>query len=204
MTAIPTTRLSGKCWRFGDNINTDLIMPGRVYDQPEAVQVAATFADMRPGFSKQVAPGDVIVAGRNFGTGSSRPAARSLVRLGIACLAAEKINGLFLRNCVNFGLLAVECPGVTDAFAEGDTAGVDLDTWTITNLDTGARCAVKPVPPRLLALMVGGGVFPTLERDGWIVPIETPNINAWSGAAEVRDGIQRKEKHEMRDISQKT
>jgi 3-isopropylmalate/(R)-2-methylmalate dehydratase small subunit len=165
-------RFSGRCWCFGDNINTDLIMPGRVYDQSEAVQVAATFSDVRPGFSEQVMVGDILVGGQNFGTGSSRPAARSLSRLGIACLLAEKINGLFLRNCVNFGFLALECPGIADLLIEGDIAEVDLDAWSVRNCKTGATCAITPVPARLLALMIGGGVFPALERGGFIAPLQ--------------------------------
>jgi 3-isopropylmalate/(R)-2-methylmalate dehydratase small subunit len=164
---------TGRTWCFGDNINTDLIMPGRVYDQSEAIQIAATFADVVPGFSNQVIPGDVIVGGHNFGTGSSRPAARSLVRLGIAYLLAEKINGLFLRNCVNFGLVALECPGVSTLFVQGQRAAVSMDELTVRNLDTGGSCSIRPVPPRLLALMQHGGVFPALEREGFIGPATT-------------------------------
>lgn len=162
--------ISGRVWRFGDNINTDVIMPGRVYDQPEAVQVAAAFIDIRPGFAEQVRTGDIIVGGRNFGTGSSRPAARSLVRLGVGCLLADTINSLFLRNCVNFGLLALECPGVSDLFADGELAEVRLSALQVRHPVSGATCAIRPVPPRLLALMQGGGIFPALEREGYIVP----------------------------------
>ena len=80
------------------------------------------FAANRPGWVDQIAPGDIIVGGRNFGTGSSRPAARSLRNIGLGCLVAKSINGLFFRNAVSFGFLALECPGVHAAFEEGQTA----------------------------------------------------------------------------------
>jgi 3-isopropylmalate/(R)-2-methylmalate dehydratase small subunit len=166
--------IRGRVWKFGDDINTDLIMPGAVYDQSEAVQTAATFAAVRPGFANQVQLGDVLVAGTNFGTGSSRPAARSLRNVGLRCLLAETINGLFLRNCVNFGLLALECPGIASAFQEGDLAEIDTIAWTIRNPATGQVLQPKPIPPRLAALMMEGGIFPVLEREGLIAPLPTP------------------------------
>jgi len=114
-------------------------------------------------------PGDVIVAGRNFGMGSNRPAARSLRNLGIGFLLAESINGLFFRNSVNFGFLALECPGADAAFAEGDTAELELDAaWTVRNPRSGAVLAPAPVPERLLRLMRGGGILPLLEAEGLI------------------------------------
>jgi 3-isopropylmalate/(R)-2-methylmalate dehydratase small subunit len=111
-----------------------------------------------------------VIGGRNFGTGSSRPAARSLRNLGIACLLAESTNGLFFRNAVNFGFLAFDCPGVSTAFEEGDTAEVSVETLTARNLRTNAVLKMNPIPPQLLALMQSGGVFPYLEDRGLIGP----------------------------------
>jgi 3-isopropylmalate/(R)-2-methylmalate dehydratase small subunit len=114
--------------------------------------------------------GDFIIGGKSFGIGSNRPAARSLRHLGVACLLAESINGLFFRNCVNFGLLALECEGVSAAFAELQTAEVSLDDFTVRNLETGAVLQARPVPANLLALMQNGGIFPLLEQQGLIAP----------------------------------
>ena len=83
---------------------------------------------------------------------------------------AGSINGLFFRNAVSFGLLALECPGIDAAFAEGQTAEISLDDWSVRNRETGAVVAIKPLPERLLSLMTGGGIFPLLEAEGLIAP----------------------------------
>ena len=159
---------SGRVWKFGDNINTDLMLPGSVlYSSPEE-QARAVFMNNRPGWVDEVRQGDAIVGGFNYGMGSSRPAARSLRICGVGFLLAETINGLFFRNAVNYGLLACECPGVSAAFEEGDTAGLDIAAWTARNLRTGQTLPVSSVPQQLLAMMVGGGIYPVLEREGLI------------------------------------
>lgn len=163
--------LAGRVWIFGDNINTDLMLPGNVRHAAEEVQARHVFAANRPGWVDEVRRGDFIVAGNNFGTGSSRPAARSLRNAGITCLLAESINGLFFRNAVNFGLVALECPGVHAAFAEGQTAEISLDEFTVRNRGTGAVLKASPVPPMLLDMMRHGGVYPDLERRGLIAPL---------------------------------
>ncbi|MGE3935638.1 MAG: hypothetical protein AB7F67_20420 [Rhodospirillaceae bacterium] len=165
-----TGPIQARVWRFGDDINTDLMLPGPVMTKPEAEQARAVFAANRPGWIEQMRPGDAIVAGRNFGMGSNRPAARSLRNIGIGFVLAESINGLFFRNSVNYGLLAFECPGCAAAFAEGDTAALDLAAWTVRNPRTGALLKPQPVPERLLALMQGGGIFPLMEKEGLIAP----------------------------------
>ncbi|MCA0918777.1 hypothetical protein [Pseudooceanicola nanhaiensis] len=162
--------ITGRVWSFGDHINTDLIMPGWVYDQSEEAQTKATFSAVRPGFADAFTPGDIITGGLNFGTGSSRPAARSLRNLGCACLLADSINGIFLRNCVSFGLLAVECPGIGALAQEGMDLSVDLETWQAGPAEGGNRLAIRPVPESLLKIMQGGGIFPVLERSGHIAP----------------------------------
>ena len=117
---------AGRVWKFGDDINTDLMLPGPLLTASEAEQARAVFSANRPGWVDQIAPGDIIVGGRNFGTGSSRPAARSLRNIGLGALLAESINGLFFRNAVSFGFLALECPGVHAAFEEGQTAEISI------------------------------------------------------------------------------
>ena len=160
--------IANRVWCFGDNINTDLILPGPyLYRSPEA-HARAVFQSNRPGWVDQVAPGDAIVAGFNFGMGSSRPAARSLHACGVGFLLAETINGLFFRNAVNYGLLACECPGVAAAFMEGDGAALSLSDWTVRNARSNAVLAVTPVPAQLLALMQDGGLYPVMEARGLI------------------------------------
>ncbi len=162
--------IEAKLWKFGDDINTDLMLPASVQAKSEAEQAKAVFLANRPGWVDEMRPGDAIVAGRNFGMGSNRPAARSLRNCGVAFLMAESINGLFFRNSVNYGLLALECPGCAAAFEEGDRARFDPEAWRVTNLRTGATLAPLPIPERLLALMRGGGIFPVLEQEGLIAP----------------------------------
>src|SRR3954453_20055856 len=159
---------AGRVWKYGDAINTDLMLPGPLLTATEAEQARAVFSANRPGWIDQIASGDIIVGGRNFGTGSSRPAARSLRNIGLAGLLAESINGLFFRNAVSFGFLALECAGIHAAFEEGHTAEISIADWTVGNRDTGAVLAISPVPERLLSLMTSGGIFPLLEAEGLI------------------------------------
>jgi 3-isopropylmalate/(R)-2-methylmalate dehydratase small subunit len=163
--------IPGRVWTFGDNINTDLMLPGSLLFATEDEQKRAVFSANRPGWVDEMRPGDIIIGGLNYGMGSSRPAARSLRNLGIAALVAESINGLFFRNAVNFGLVALECPGVHAAFAEGQTAEISLDEFTVRNRDTGTVLKALPVPPMLLDMMRHGGAYPDLERQGLIAPL---------------------------------
>jgi 3-isopropylmalate/(R)-2-methylmalate dehydratase small subunit len=160
--------LAGRVWKFGDNINTDLMLPGPYLVRSEEEQAKAVFQSNRPEFLREMQRGDVIVGGFNYGMGSSRPAARSLRNCGIGFLLAETINGLFFRNSVNHGFKAFECPGVTQAFEEGDSAELSIEDWTATNRRTGRTLAVTPVPKMLLEMMLGGGILPVLEAQGLI------------------------------------
>ena len=165
-----STIIAGRVWKFGDNINTDLMLPGDVHAGTEEEQAKAVFAANRPGWLNEMARGDFIVGGRNYGTGSSRPAARSLRNIGIACLIADSINSLFFRNSVNFGLLALECPGVSEAFEELQIAEVSLADFTLKNVATGVVLKAQPVPAHLLEMMQNGGLYPLLEKQGYIAP----------------------------------
>jgi 3-isopropylmalate/(R)-2-methylmalate dehydratase small subunit len=159
---------AGRVWTFGDDINTDLMLPGPLLGASEEIQARAVFSANRPGWVDLVQPGDIVVGGRNFGTGSSRPAARSLRNLRLGALVAESINGLFFRNAVAFGFLSISCPGISAAFEEGQSADISLADWTVRNRETGAVLHAKPVPEALLSLMTGGGVYPVLEARGLI------------------------------------
>src|SRR5262245_9987728 len=159
-----------RTWKVGDNINTDLILPIQAFYLTAAEQPKWVFNANRPGFAEQVQKGDILIGGKNFGMGSSRPAARSLKNLGIACLVAPSINGLFFRNAVNFAFPAMECPGVDEAFEEGDIAEVDFDTATVRNVTRNVTLNGRAMPPKLMDLVKAGGIYPLLEKEGLIEP----------------------------------
>ncbi|OWT61713.1 LeuD/DmdB family oxidoreductase small subunit [Candidimonas nitroreducens] len=163
-------KFKARAWKFGDDINTDLILPNVAFYLTPEEQAKYVFRANRPEWASQVQAGDIIIGGRNFGMGSSRPAARSLRNLGLACLVADSINGLFFRNCVNFAFPAIECPGVSDAFKEGEIAQVDMRRNLVENLTTGVQLTARIFPPKLLALLEAGGLYPLLEREGLIAP----------------------------------
>lgn len=175
--------LSGRVWKFGDDINTDLIQPTPYMYLPAREQARHVFQANRPGWVDEMKPGDFIVAGRNFGMGSSRPAPLVLRTLGLGCLVADSINALFFRNCVSFGLLAFECPGVSGMFAEGDTAEIDVDNLEIRNARTRASMSLQPIPEQLIHLMRSGGIFPLLEAEGLIGPPVSANETKMADAA---------------------
>jgi len=163
-------KFSARVWKFGDNINTDLILPITVFYATPEEQAKMVFSANRPGWVEQVRPGDILVAGKNFGMGSSRPAARSLRNIRLACVVAESINGLCYRNCINFAFPAIECPGIHAAFEEGEIAEVDFDTASVRNVTRGTTLRGRQTPPRLLDLLKAGGIYPLLEKEGLIAP----------------------------------
>jgi 3-isopropylmalate/(R)-2-methylmalate dehydratase small subunit len=163
-------KFTARVWKFGDNINTDLILPNVAFYLTPQEQLKYIFRANRPGWVEEVQPGDILLGGRNFGMGSSRPAARNLKNLGLSCLIADSINGLFYRNAVNFALPAMECPGVHDLFDEGDTAEVDFETGAVTNVVTRKSLMGRTIPGQLLKIVDAGGIFPLLEREGYIAP----------------------------------
>jgi 3-isopropylmalate/(R)-2-methylmalate dehydratase small subunit len=163
-------KFSSRVWKFGDNINTDLILPNVAFYLTPQEQLDYIFRANRPGWVNEVQPGDILIGGKNFGMGSSRPAARNLKNLGLACLVADGINGLFYRNCVNFAFPAMECPGIETLFEEGETAEVDFDSGRVRNLTTGKAMTGKTIPAQLLKIVAAGGIFPLLEQEGAIGP----------------------------------
>ncbi|MBI3069200.1 MAG: 3-isopropylmalate dehydratase [Betaproteobacteria bacterium] len=163
-------KFKARAWKFGDNVNTDLILPVQAFYLTPQEQARFVFHANRPGWVDLVQPGDILIGGRNFGMGSSRPAARSLKNLGLACLVAHSVNGLFFRNCVNFAFPALECPGVFDAFEEGDVAEVDFDAATVRNATRDRTLQARALPRELLDLVKAGGIYPLLEKEGLIAP----------------------------------
>jgi len=161
-------KFSARVWKFGDNINTDLILPNVAFYLTQQEQLAYVFRANRPGWADLVQPGDILIGGKNFGMGSSRPAARNLKNLGIGCLVADSINGLFYRNCVNYALPAMECTGVEMIFDEGERAEVDFDAGVVTNTQTGASRPARKIPRELLKIVEAGGIFALLEAEGSI------------------------------------
>lgn len=163
--------VTGRVWTFGENINTDLMVPGFALRMSAEDQLKHLFAANRPGWLNEVREGDIIVGGKNFGTGSSRPGARSLYRAGIRALVCESINGLFLRNAVNSGLPAMQCSGVQAVFEEGDIAEVNFTTGEVTNQRTGAVARGQPLPRMLMDIVDAGGIEALLRKEGYLAPV---------------------------------
>jgi len=162
--------MTGRVWTAGDDINTDLILPIDIILLPRDQRPRYMFRANRPGWSAQVTPGDIMIAGKNFGMGSGRAGAQVMKDLGIACLVAESINGLFFRNSVNFALPALEVPGVLAAFAEGDMAEVDFEAGSVRNVRTGVLMQGSPWPESMLEILRAGGLEEQLESKGMLHP----------------------------------
>jgi len=163
------TTFKGKVWKFGDDINTDLVIPGFAIFLSREEQPKHCFSANRPGWVDEVRPGDVLVAGRNFGVGSARPIGNVFLGLGISGIVAESFNGLGLRNCINVGLPVLPCRGIVDAFAEGDVAEVDWATGAVRNVAKGTTLQGQPVPGALQDIVSAGGVEAILRHEGYLV-----------------------------------
>ena len=163
----------GRVWKFGDNINTDLIFPNRAFRLSEQEQHTLVFSANRPGWVEQVQVGDIVIGGRNFGMGSGRPVGKLLHACGIRGLVAETINGLCFRNCITYSFPALTCAGVTELFHEGDVAHINYASGLVANVTTGATLQGTALPPLLLEIVLSGGVIEMLVRDGYIEPTPT-------------------------------
>lgn len=137
--------------------------PHICYGVPENERPKYTMWANRPEWAGMVKEGDILVAGRNFGMGSSRPAAANLKGLGISCILAESVNGLFLRNSVNFGLPVAAVPGIISNVTEGDRISVDFDRGTAVAA-TGRVINFKPLPSFLLEILDAGGIIEVLKK----------------------------------------
>jgi 3-isopropylmalate/(R)-2-methylmalate dehydratase small subunit len=161
-------QLAGRVWVVGDSVTTDAMYPGFAMKLPPEEAAKHVFYELRPGWTEQVAAGDIVVAGRNFGLGSSRPVATLFRHLGVRALIAEEFNSLFLRNAINFGLPALTVPGATDVFTDGDTARLHLTEGWCENASTGVRLAAEPLPAFVLDILDAGGLLPKLAREGYL------------------------------------
>ena len=152
-----------KAWVFGDDVDTDAMVPGR-YMKLGIDEIARhCFEAIDPAFSSNVKPGDAIIAGRNFGIGSSREQApEALKHLGVAALVAESFAGLFYRNAFNLGLPAVICAQAKRIHA-GDLLKMDF-AGQIENLTTAETLSCEPIPPHLMQLVRDGGLLAQLEK----------------------------------------
>lgn len=153
-----------RAWTFGDNVDTDVIAPGK-YMKYDIEEIAKHCLEaVAPEFASSVRPGDVVVAGRNFGAGSSREQApAALKHLGIAALVAESFAGLFYRNALNLGLPAVACVQAK-RIRPGDAVEVDAGRGVIRNLTTGETLACETIPPHLMQMVRDGGLLEHLEK----------------------------------------
>lgn len=155
----------GKAWKFGENLNTDEIIPARYNLTIEEKELAKNvFCEIKPDFAKKVQPGDVIVAGNNFGCGSSREHAPVAIKgSGAACVIAGSYGRIFFRNAINIGLPILECPEAFAGIEEGDEVEVDLGTGQIRNLTHGTTFQARPLPPFVLKIAAAGGIVKFLK-----------------------------------------
>ncbi len=153
-----------RTWKFGDNVNTDQIIPGRYYPR-ENVEELGQFClcELNPQFAKEKKPGDVIIGGKNFGCGSSREyAPLALIHSGVKCVIARSFARIFYRNCINIGfpiLICEDCNEIND----GDEAEVDLQSGVIKNISSGKEYKANPLPEFVLNIVEAGGIINYLK-----------------------------------------
>lgn len=164
--------VEGRVWKLGDHVDTDQLVPGRYLSLTDPRELAShCLEDTIPRFREHARPGDIVVAGDNFGCGSSREhAPAALKALGISCLLARSYARIFFRNCINLGLPALTAPEAVSAIEEGDRVRIDVETGEIENLTRPCRCTASPLSPFLLQIVEVGGltgyVRERLDADG--------------------------------------
>lgn len=152
--------MKGRVWKYGDNINTDVIFPGKyTYTLMSPEEMARhALEDLDPEFASQVKPGDVIVAGRNFGCGSSREqAAACLKAAGVQAVIARSFARIYFRNAINLGLPVIQCPEAVEALEKGDEIEVDLAAGEIRSLKGSFR--FPPFPESVIGILKAGGLI---------------------------------------------
>jgi 3-isopropylmalate/(R)-2-methylmalate dehydratase small subunit len=153
-----------RVWRFGDEVDTDVLAPGIYMKAPLAELATHCLESVEPRFAREVRPGDVIVAGRGFGMGSSREqAVQALLELGVAAVLATSFGGIFYRNALNHGLLALVLADA-DRIRQDDRLSIDGVAGEIMNHTTGEQLACETLPPHLLAMIADGGLIAHLEK----------------------------------------
>ena len=157
--------IRGKVWKYGDDVNTDVIFPGKyTYTITDRKEMAThALEDLDPAFAKQVRPGDVVVAGRNFGCGSSREqAATCLKEAGVAAVVAASFARIFFRNAINEGLPLVECPEAIKAIEAGQEIEIDFEGGTL--LARGTTYRFPGLPESVMGIVREGGLIPYVRK----------------------------------------
>ena len=156
----------GKAFRYGDNVDTDVIIPARYLNTSDAKELAThCMEDIDGTFVKNVQQGDLIVAERNFGCGSSREHAPLAIKTaGVSCVIAASFARIFYRNSINIGLPILECPEAVQGIDSGDIVSVEFSTGTITNETTGKSWAAEPFPPFIQEMIAADGLINYLRK----------------------------------------
>ena len=152
--------------KYGDNVDTDVIIPARYLNTSSHAELAAhCMEDIDSGFVKNVKPGDIIVAEKNFGCGSSREHAPIAIKAsGVSCVIASTFARIFYRNAINIGLAILECDEAARDIKSGDEVDVDFDTGVITNVTTGKTYQAQPFPPFIQNIIQNGGLLKSLMK----------------------------------------
>jgi len=157
--------IQGKVWKFGDNIDTDVIVPGQYLDAPVNDIKIHVFESVNPNFAAGVQAGDIIVAGRNFGCGSSREQAPTVLKaLGIRCIIAESFGRIFFRNAIAIGLPILTCTQISRLFEEGEKASIYLSEARIENNTRGVSVMADPLSEDMLHILEKGGILELLRK----------------------------------------
>jgi 3-isopropylmalate/(R)-2-methylmalate dehydratase small subunit len=157
----------GHAIKYGDNVDTDVIIPARYLNTTDVAELAShCMEDLDTSFLKRVRPGDIMVAGKNFGCGSSREHAPIAIKAsGISCVIAETFARIFYRNAINIGLAILECPEAAKDIDEGDEVEVDFDAGIIRNLTKNREYISAPFPPFIQQIMAEGGLIETIKNN---------------------------------------
>ena len=157
----------GKVFKYGDNIDTDVIIPARYLNSTDPKELAShCMSDIDATFVERMRPGDIMVGEKNFGCGSSREHAPLAIKAsGISCVIAETFARIFYRNAINIGLPILECPEAAREIRDGDDVEVDFDTGRITDHTTGKQYHAQPFPPFMQRLIAAGGLISYINEN---------------------------------------
>lgn len=159
-------KAQGKVIKYGNNVDTDVIIPARYLNTSDPAELAKyCMEDLDKTFVNRVEKGDIMVAGKNFGCGSSREHAPIAIKVsGIACVIAETFARIFYRNAINIGLPILECPEAAKDISEGDTVSIDFETGIITNLTKNKQYTGAPFPPFMQEIMNADGLIEYIKK----------------------------------------
>ena len=158
----------GRVFKYGDNVDTDVIIPARYLNIADPRELAThAMEDIDAEFVKKMQPGDIVVATRNFGCGSSREHAPLVLREnGVSCVIASSFARIFYRNAINIGLPILECEAAANGIEDGDMVSVDFDTGVITNETKGESYQAAAFPPFIQSIIQAGGLLKSLRERG--------------------------------------